>query len=173
MNPNIIIYGFLVFFVCLTIHIFFWKIKPPKNSTWILFLMFLIIPTVIFLWIIIGLENLKNIIHLSVLDLVEILILHLSLSLVYISSYPAAEAVSPSLDIILLIASSEKQKITKENIIKQYTEKKLITERVEDLRKSNIIIEKGECFELKPAGKFMIYFFILYRRILGLPAQGG
>lgn len=172
MNPGIIIYGFLTFLICLIFHVFIWRIRIPKNDASALFLIFLIIPSSIFL-ILLSIRMLDFIIALSAIEMAYILLLHISLSFIYISSYPAAQAVSPSLDIILIIASAETKRLTEGDIIKNYKDAHIIKNRISDLMASALIKQKGECFELSPIGRFTIIFFILYRKILGLAAGKG
>lgn len=168
MNPDIIIYGFILFFICLIIHIFIWRIKIPANDALALFLIFLIIPFLIFLVSIVGLKD-----FISGIVLTEVLLLHLSFSLIYIASYPAAQAVSPSLNILLIIGSSDKKRMTGNDIFNQCSNIRIVTDRVDDLAAYNLILKKGDYFELKPLAKFIINIFIAYRKILGLPAGGG
>lgn len=172
MNPHIFVYGSLIFFICLALHVFIWRIKIPDNDALILFLIFLIIPTLIFL-ILLGLRSFMTLMPISGVEMAHALLLHLSLSLVYISSYPAAQAISPTLDILLVIAASGAKKLTKEEIIKNYDNKKLVTISVDSLKTSVLISQEGDRVRLTNTGRIIINFFIFYRRILGLPVGEG
>jgi len=173
MNPSIIVYGVIIFFACMSAHIIIWRIKIPKMSALLLVFMFLVIPTICVLIIAIGSLNLPDRISFNKIELLEILILHLSLSLAYIASYPAARAFSPSLDILLIISSAAGKRMTEEDIITEYVGTKIVPPRLDTLRIYNLISENGGLFRLKPLGMIMIKIFILYRKLLGIPAGGG
>lgn len=173
MNPDIIIYGFLIFFSCLIIHILIWRIKVPTLSSLILIFIFLIIPFLGLSIILVNIAGVKYHLSLDADVLIEVFFLHLSLSLIYIASYPAVEAHSPSLVILLMIASSPFKKMTAEDIIRYYSASNTIVERVEDLKVSGLITEGDKGLQLRPLAKVIIRFYILYRKMLGLPPGEG
>jgi hypothetical protein len=172
MNPKILTYGFMMFLICLLVHIFLWRIKIPKKDALTLLLIFIIIPA-LGLFALFGIKILGFRFPLSGLELLYTFFLHLSLSFVYISSYPAAQADSPSLYILLMIASSGRNGMTAEEIINMSSNTKLITDRVDDLLNYKLISEGKDCFKLRPIARAIIIFFIWYRKLLGLPHYGG
>ncbi|MDA8434315.1 MAG: hypothetical protein M0Z60_15330 [Nitrospiraceae bacterium] len=106
-------------------------------------------------------------------ELVEIFSLHLSLSLVYISSYPAVRAVSPSLEIMLYIGSSPERKLTEREIAKKFTDTTLVNARVDDLMIYRLLTVRGGRYALTHFGRFIIRGFVFYRKMLGLPEGEG
>ncbi|MBI5638830.1 MAG: hypothetical protein HZA17_00235 [Nitrospirae bacterium] len=168
MSPHIIIYGFLSFLGCMLIHVVVWRIKIPRHDALLLFFIFLIFPSIFFL-----LLGVVKSVPVSGTDAAYGFLLHVALSVVYISSYPAAQAISPSLDIMLVIGSSQDRRMTEEDIISRYDDGVLVAARVDDLRHSSLVLQKGGTFELTSVGKTVAGFFVLYRKLLGLHPGGG
>ncbi|MBI4680172.1 MAG: hypothetical protein HY753_02895 [Nitrospirae bacterium] len=135
----------------------------PLRGALSLVIIFLAVPTVVFfgLWVM-RIESLKLVLY------AEVFFLHVALSLAYIATYPAVRAVSPSLDILLIIAASEKGKLHAGDIISRYNNKNLITDKIDVLRIYNFIQEKEGVFTISPLAKFVVLGFLLYRKLLGL-----
>jgi hypothetical protein len=172
MTSEVFFFGGLIFAVCLAVHIGIWRIKIPNNDALILFIIFLIIPSAVII-ILMGLKMFYCLLPVSPLGLLFILLLHLSLSLVYVSSYPAAQAISPSLDILMVIAAAETKRMTEEEVVRHYNDNVLVSARINDLRTSILLAQRGDNFEVTKVGKTIIRLFILYRKIIGLPAGEG
>jgi|SRR3990172_2514210 len=172
MNPRIFIFGTLLFILCLAAHILLWRIRIPKRDALVLFFIFLAVPVFIFLFLA-GPVKLHFSPPVSGAETVFIFLLHLSLSLVYVSSYPAAQAISPSLDILLGISAAREKRMTEEDILGRYNDAELVTARIDDLRTSVLVAHEGDNFQLTRIGKAVIVFFIVYRKILGLPLGEG
>lgn len=172
MNLLLLIYGFSIFLICLLTHILIWRLKRPLRDALILFVIFIFIPMAALISLI-FLRKVVGFINLSSIEIIMILFFHLSLSAVYIASYPAVQAISPSLDILLVIISSKSKKMTGEDLLKNYNDTELVAARVNDLTASVLVSQKDDCFELTHIGKIIIVLFILYRKILGLPIGKG
>jgi hypothetical protein len=128
---------------------------------------------IILLFTITGSEYFENMLLLSIIEIIEVVVLHLALSFVYISSYPAVRAVSPTLDIILMIASSKGKKMSSDDLEKNYFNKRLVTARIDDLKIYRLIRERDDCFELSLFAKGIVKVFVGYRKLLGLPMGEG
>jgi hypothetical protein len=142
--------------------------KPPKNDVLTLFVIFLGIPLCVFFLLVFKGQG-----NWDTIELLQILILHSSLALVYIASYPAAQAHSPSLSILLIIGSSAKGHLTAEEINRQYTTDQTIIRRVDELEIYGMIEKRDNVFILKPIARVIIRLYIFYRRLLGLPPGEG
>lgn len=173
MHPDVIIYGFLLFFSCLIVHIIIWRIRISVISSLVLILIFLLPPMVILLFVAAGREYFENTLLSSSIEIAEVVVLHLALSFAYISSYPAVRAVSPSLDIVLMIASSKEKKMSGEDLEKKFFNKRLVTARIDDLKIYRLVEEKDGRFELSPFAIGIVKLFIGYRKLLGLPMGKG
>jgi len=172
MATGVFIGGFILFSIILALHIIIWRIKIPANDAGVLILIFLVVPACAVLGAA-GLKYLQGPVPFSYEDMTGVILLHTALSLVYVSTYPAVQAVSPSLDILLLISKSPHGKMPEEEIVEQYRGSRIVTDRVGDLRIYNLISEKDGCFELKPVALAIVLCFVIYRKLLGLPVGEG
>ena len=172
MDTNVFAGGFVLFAIVLVVHVCIWRVRIPANDAGVLIMIFLVVP-VAAAFAVIVIKYLQAPVPVTYGDIIGIILLHMSLSLVYVSSYPAVQAVSPSLDILLMIGKSEEGKMTEEDIVEQYRGSKIVTDRVGDLRIYNLIYEKDGFFTLKPVAMLIVLFFIFYRKLLGLPVGEG
>lgn len=172
MSAGVFVAAAAVFSVCLALHIIIWRFRIPRHDALALFIVFLVVPASVFCGLLI-LSAGMDITFWPAPDLVLVLLLHTALAGVYISSYPAAQAISPSLDIILMIAASPQGRLTEEEINQRYDDSVLVTARVEDLRRSHLVNVTFDHAELTRTGRVIIRGFIFYRRLLGLPLGEG
>ena len=115
----------------------------------------------------------KEILQLSVSERMRVYLLHYVLSLAYILSYPAAQASSPSLTILLFIRHSMPQGVTKEDI-SSFLRNQSLEHRINDLISENLVREKKDG-RLEPTkkGHLLLKMFILFRKAYGLPIGKG
>lgn len=170
MRPEVLIYGTVVFIAFFSLHIIIWRIRIPQNDALYLIIILLALPMAVFLPSLAAIAPLKG---FQSHEVFEAILLHVSFSLVYIASYPAAQAISPSLEILLIVQTSPERKMNLEEIIRRYSDTKLVVSRVEDLVSYSLIHQKGDSFELKPLARIFLMPFIAYRKLLGLPVGKG
>ena len=173
MNSLVFCYGVLLFAGSLLLHIAGWRMKTPKPSSFMLIMLFLALPSALGLFLTMGYGGIRELTGLRVIEVAEALLLHLSLSAAYIASYPAVKAVSPSLDMLMLIGEAEGQRMKEHELIRHYRGSGVLAARIEDLLEDRLITEKDGQYALKPLGRLIITLFIRYRRILGLATGGG
>lgn len=173
MNPLVVLYGFIGFLVCLCLHILIWQLRRPSNDALMLFVVFIIIPVIIFIPVLILSGSNARFMSLLPVEIVAVLFLHLSLSVAYIASYPAAQASSPTLEILLIAASAMPEGLTRKDIIRYFDDAKLLSQRFQDLLNLKLMVEGRGTFVLTPTARFIIRFFVLFRRMLGLQIRGG
>ncbi|TAN45267.1 MAG: hypothetical protein EPN22_04545 [Nitrospirae bacterium] len=171
MSPDVFLQGFSIFMVCLAVHIIVWRVRIPRNDISVLFFIFLVVPVLgltgtaaVMCWR--GVTN-------SLVEMLEVLILHISLASAYIATYPAAQASSPSLDILISIATSMNKRLTEDDIAAKYNDITLVKSRIEDLRGMMFVSQVGDNIVLTATGEVLICLFILYRRMIGLPLGEG
>ncbi|TAN40603.1 MAG: hypothetical protein EPN25_07025 [Nitrospirae bacterium] len=172
MNSSVLLYGTLLFLVSLVLHVIIWRIRVPRHDALVLFFIFLGAPSVLFF----AGHEIRNVIQATTLARIETiyaLLLHFALSCAYIASYPAAQAISPSLDILLVIASSEFGRLTEKEINAYYPDTELVSARINDLKRSVLIAQGHHGLTLTFPGRVVTFFFITYRRLLGLKAGEG
>lgn len=173
MNPAIIIYGFLLFAASLIVHIVIWRLRVPWLSSIMLIFLMLGLPTVSMVAVIFGIGGMSGWAGLGAVEWMQVLLLHLSLASAYIVGYPAVRAVSPSLDILVMISSSPGGSIKRGNLLRRYSEARVVTARVDDLLEYRLLILQDGKFTVSPLARWIVRIFSLYRRLLGLPAGGG
>ncbi len=63
--------------------------------------------------------------------------------------------------------------MNEDDIIRAYRETALVLDRVEDLKINSLITEQDGIFTLRPYARYIVKFFIRYRKMLGLPVGEG
>lgn len=176
MSLSVLITGFLLVFVSLCIHVTVWRWHCPKNDALALIVSFLILPVTIILIAIVFrvsgiVSTLNNI--LTPINLSYCIFLYLALSAVYVVSYPAAQAMCPSLTILLIVAHAMPRGCTQEEIQGHFSNSGLLDTRVQDLIDAKLAKEVDGMLTLTPSGVATARFFVFYRRLLGLPMGDG
>jgi hypothetical protein len=105
-------------------------------------------------------------------ELLAVYLLHFVLSGVYIAMYPAAQASSPSLEILMLFRGRP-EGLTREEIVRGFNKVSAVSARVKDLVDSRLVVQRGGKLTPSPSGRRLSVLFALYRRSLGLPVKGG
>ena len=164
MSPVLLLYGLTVFVICLCIHLLLWRIRRPGNEVLVLLLIFFIMPLLVicFSRFLYGVEFLSHPVNLATISL-----LHMALSSAYIATYPAAKATSPTLKILLIVASAMPTGLTRADIVNHVDVPELFSNYLKDLECS-LIAKEGDGFVLTWKGRLTVSFFILFRRMLGL-----
>ncbi len=170
-------YAFGIFFSCLLIHVLLWRVKRPLRQASALFLIFIGLP-VIFSALVFGIslfshKNCFIIAGLTGAEWALVLLLDLALSAAYILTYPAAQAISPSLKILLIIGGASPTGVSYEEMVNEFPAKDLFDRRVEDLFDEELIREESGGLVLTSSGAALARVFILIRKLLGLPAGKG
>ena len=170
IKPFVNLSGIALFFLFLFCHVFHWRFKRPKNEILTLFVQFVILPGVfIVIFVIAGLHG-KCL--LSRLDMVAVYFLHLSLSGVYIASYPAAQADSPSLKILRLYSESNATELTIAEISRTFNKEKILSDRLNELKHYRWLHYDGVHFTSTWLSTLIAYIYQVYRSLLGLPKKG-
>ena len=167
MKPHILLLSFVFFFFCLGVHVTFWRLQHPKRHALTLISIFSV-P-------LLGLLPFSRLLwpDLSWVDVAAVGLLHLATSCAYIQIYPASQADSPSLKILLLVEKSMPAGMTERQIQALFSSKQLLEERVQDLLDSGLVNEHANNLELTTKGHMLILPFIVLRRLIGLPAGQG
>ena len=178
MSFSILITGFLLFFVSLGIHIVIWRWRRPLNDALALVFIFFALPVACILFAIVfrisGMPFcavLRNVFMPA--NLASGIFLHLSLSAAYIMSYPASQAVCPSLTILLVVGRAMPRGCTQEEIQRHFSNSFLLDTRFQDLIDAKLAKEVNGSLTLTSRGIAMTRFFVFYRRLLGLPIGDG
>lgn len=174
MSAYVFISGFLLFLACLSIHIILWHIRYPRNRAGALFFIFFFLPVLAaaLFFILVKHGNLTYTQSFKPVEWLAVFLLHFALSSAYIMTYPAVEALSPSLVLVLLIGESSGG-LTHKDLSGVFADDILLNPRITDLHDMNLIRESGGGLYLTFKGRLLIHFFVLYRSFIGLPAGRG
>ncbi len=175
MSFSILLYGIMFFIICLCFHILIWRWWCPRRKVVVLLLLFTILPLLFIIGYIVMeyLEFLPSIIPFTLAEWSAIYLLQFALSFAYILSYPAIEAVSPSLAISLMVGDSNPQGMLHEDLLHVFDEEIVLKPRIQDLIEAELIIETNGYFTVTSRGITFVKCFILLRRLLGLPIGKG
>ena len=102
-----------------------------------------------------------------------VLLLHLALSSAYIQSYPAAQAMAPSLEIAYAVRRSMPRGLSRHELAAQLNTRALVRDRVEDLVTDRLVRLERDRYVLTPASATLVRFFLGLRALLGLRQPGG
>lgn len=170
IKPFVNLSGIALFLLSLLCHVFHWRLKRPENEILALFIQFIILPGIfIVVFAIVGIHE-KH--FLSRMDVVAVYFLHLSLSGVYIASYPAAQADSPSLKILLLYQKSTTMGLTITEISGAFNKEKILSERLHELKRYRWLHYDGTHFTSTWLATLIAYGYQTYRSLLKLPKKG-
>ena len=156
--------GLISFVLCWCAHALLWRNFPPRRTLGSLMVIFLFVPSVFFFSF--------SFFSVSISELLAPWLLSILLGVNYIAAYPAIENKSPSLHILLVLKSSPGGLRAHE--IQEFITKDLsLSEKWGALKQSKLIKESGRQRTLTWRGKLLAYFFIFFRRSLGLPLGAG
>ena len=110
---------------------------------------------------------------LTGIELFAVALLHAALSFAYIQVYPASQAQSPSLKILLLVGKAMPAGLAGSEIQAQFKPAELLEERIQDLIDAGLVHEENGFLELTPSGRAMVFPFVVLRTALGLSAGAG
>jgi hypothetical protein len=167
MNPFIIVFGLLFFILCLMSHVLVWRLKRPNHEIAALFINFIIAPLLVLF--VLYFSFLKT---MRLTDVVAVYLFHFALAGAYISTYPAVQAYSPSLEILMLYRGRKSRGFTKDEILNTFDKMGIVSDRVSDLKHSRLVIEEDGRFRLSRISQIIIFGYKLYRSCLGLPTKG-
>lgn len=175
MKLSILLIGIFIFIVCLFIHIVIWRLWCPKRKVAVLLLLFILLP---FLFIV-GYRGFEwfgfapPIISFTMIEWSAIYLIHFALSSAYILSYPAIEAVSPSLAILLIIGDSILHGVVHEDLLHVFDDEVVLEPRLKDLIEAGLIIKSDGYLMVTSRGITFVKCFMLLRCLLGLPIGKG
>ena len=173
MTAGVLLAGFVSFAACLAAHVALWRVARPRSDMRALFTIFLVAPSAVAVGVgaagaLVPAADLPD-----RLDVAAALLLHWALSSAYIQSYPAAQAMAPSLAIAYAVHKSLPHGLSREELVAQLNTSALVQERVEDLVADRLVRVEGGRYALTRASTVLIRFFLGLRVLLGLRQPGG
>lgn len=165
-----------VFVMSLILHVIVWRIREPLSySQWLprLVVVFLGIGPAIG-WLIVrrGLFTVEA----SPLDpltaWVAVLLLHGSVSTVYIIGYTLVSGFSPSIEILKLLERAPRG-LSREEMHLPYLTTAVGGDRVSNLLDGGLILARGDEVGLGPRARMLTRLVLAYRHFIGLPDGAG
>jgi len=174
MNTIILLTSISVFLLCLLIHVLLWRVRLPRHRALWLFLVFFFLPPIIWFLhsFLVFVLDLPARYALRVLDGAVVLLLHYALSSAYILSYPAVEALSPTLVIALFLARSNAESDF-EDLAGLFPDESILMPRIMDLIESNLVRLDNDTLSLTLRGRILVNFFTIFRSFIGLKQGRG
>lgn len=166
---NIFFSGLVLFVFCLALHVFVWRIKRPVRVHRALFLIFFGLP----LFASISSSIVFSIQADGLRAVFGVLLLHLSLGAAYIMSYPAVEALSPSLAISLMLKSAGASGLGRQDLLRTFSDEVVLGPRLDDLERAGMISSRDGRVSITARGRALVIPFAALRRILGLGEGAG
>jgi hypothetical protein len=163
--------GFLAFAVCLAVHVTLWRVARPRSDMRALFAIFFVAPSLVALLVAVAGAITPG--SPDGLDVAATLLLHWALSSAYVQSYPAAQAMAPSLEIAYAVRRSMPRGLSRAELLARLNTQALVQERVEDLVADRLVRLEGGRYVLTPASARLVRFFLGLRALLGLRRPGG
>jgi hypothetical protein len=173
MSLTVVVAGFLAFAVCLLVHVLRWRIAPPRSHIRALFEVFFVAPSLLALLVAVVSDIAPGVGFSSALDVAAALLLHWALSAAYVQSYPAAQAMAPSLEIAYAVRRSMPHGLSRAELLAQLDSGALVRDRVEDLVTDRLVRLERDRYVLTPAAATLVRFFLGLRALLGLRRPGG
>lgn len=163
MYGYILIAGIVLWLSCFALHVVLWRARKPVNDVKMLIYVFLLLPIAIVSVVFINVQH-----WFKIEETFLVIILHYCLSLAYIASYPAAQAHSPSLDIMLKVSRSPNREISASELAATWGNRNVLIDRVDDLQTGGLIVRRGEVYYLTMPGRALLTMYRLYRQFLGV-----
>jgi len=168
--------GTASFLLAMLLHAVRWRIPLSARTTAGLFATFVAWPAAAYL-VLFGLghalQSPGSWFVRAPFHLLFVYVWHLALSAVYIMTYPAIQAESPSLVMMLAVAAKMPEGADMEDICQAFPPQSLLRDRLDDLLADGLLQDSGAGYVLSWKGQLLAAVFTNYRRLLGLPMGEG
>lgn len=170
MGYNVIAGGLLLFALAIGLHVLVWNVRKPKGHFLGLIAVFFVLP-----FIIASLAAWAGLVGtgLNLIDWTAVAALHTALAGAYIMGYPAIQASTPTLAMLLAIGAKMPEGATYDDVRSSINVDGLMDPRLKDLEVSGFAVESGGVYSITPRGRAFLRPFLIYRKLLGLPTGKG
>lgn len=173
---KVLVFGLTIFCLAFILHLIVWKIRLPKRQVKTMLLLFfaVLFGSILILW---NAPASFTFLNLTAPDnmweYLHICLFFVSLTLAYMITYSALEADSPSLVMVMVINSAEPEGLDKKRFGELMSDETLVMPRIKDVLTDRMVYMEGDRYCLTPKGAFMARMFILWRRLINAPEEGG
>jgi hypothetical protein len=176
MEMVILEWGLGLFLGALLLHLLLWRLHKPKSPIKALLALFggvigaglaaLYFGDTAFRSA--GLAGLAN-----PVAYVHILLFFTSMACAYIVFYTVLEWDSPTLTLVMMIGRAGKSGFAEAEFIKHAEQIPFLESRMQDLRRSGILVEKNGRYVLSPGPHWFYRSIVFYNRLLGADTRSG
>ena len=167
MTFNAILIGLLLFVLGFAIHVAWWRLSRPKDDIRALAACFILFPAIL------SIAGNGGTSLLTSREWMAAYLCALLVSATYIMYYPAAQAASPTMLLVLEIARSSKTGATRQSIRNAFDSELLCRQGIENLVHEKFAAEENGTLMIAPRGAVLLQFLNNWRRILGLQYGSG
>ena len=171
---NLFFYDLLLIALAFLLHLIIWKIRLPKRQIIALvgiFLFVLILGT-IFLFKFSGRINWNIMPSRNFFEIIQFILLFISIAAAYVVSYPAIEADSPTLVIIKAVSKAGSGGLDEDRLERMMNDDLLVIPRIKDMVSDKMVCFDGKRYKLTSKGSAMAGLFLFYRKIIKRPKGG-
>lgn len=173
---RILFWGSALLILAFVIHLILWKIRLPKRQTKTILQIFFAV-MIFGIFVLCNLPDNPVILGISppvsLAEYIQISLFFVSLTLVYMITYSALEADSPSLVIVTTIANAGPNGLDKQCFDELMNDNILVKPRIRDLLLNKMAKMDGDKYVLTPKGVLFARIFIIYRKIMNVSRKGG
>lgn len=167
-----LVLGLALFIACWVIHVAIWRIRRPAAYPVWLFGTFLVLPPVGGLVILLS-GHTSTLAGIGDQVLLAALLLHIALSLSYISGYAGIIEYSPSAEILRAVHGHMPQGVPLDTLsVDSLTDEFLVGKRISHLKTSRLVRADGNELRLTAAGELVVAACQAYRAVFGISGYG-
>jgi phosphatidylserine synthase len=170
MRARVVLLASATIMIAMAAHIAWWRIKRPVADIPAIFCVFLILPAP--LYGLLALGGAFGVVPFSPAEAALAFVMHAALACAYVQTYPAVQAQSPTLSILLAVGAA-RDGLDGDGIVKALEAQGLVGERTDDLLRNGLLVREGNRIRPSRIGHLIAGGFGAYRRWLGLPRLGG
>lgn len=108
----------------------------------------------------------------TAVDYFNFVMLYTALALSYVCTYPAVQADSPTMLILLLVEQAEPKGLTLEEMVCQLNDQVLVVPRLQDLVTGNLVGLHGGRYVIGSRGMLLAKMHVFYRALLKMEKGG-
>ena len=162
---ELLVFGVSSFSIVFMTQASVWRVKRVRHEIQWLFYIYLVFPSLVAVAAAFNFDD-------SLIDLTLIYLIHCSLALVLIFTYPAFKGDIPSVRILKFVRDN--QGLTKQQIIEGLrTNPAFGSRKMDELISEGLLNVCADSLSLSNKAKFIATFFLWYRRLLGLSDETG
>lgn len=167
---RILAWGLGLFALALLAHLALWRARRPLRHTRALLRIFALVLAGGLLLLRAGADGGGR---TGLCELAPVALLFVSLALAYIVTYTAVQVDSPSLVMVLAVARAGERGVSRAELEAALTDDLLVTPRLDDLVRDEVATCRDGVYRLTGRGLPYLRLIRFWRRLMGLPEQGG